>query len=81
LRLPRDRSGTPLPSPLARYGYVTTRQAGSHLRLTSTAKGIEHHVTVPRHRSLKIGTLASILSEVADYLDLEREKLASELFG
>ena len=81
MRLPRDLSGTQLASLLARYGYVTTRQTGSHLRLTSTVRGAEHHVTIPHHRSLKIGTLASILSEVADYLDLEREKLASELFG
>ncbi|NYE57789.1 putative RNA binding protein YcfA (HicA-like mRNA interferase family) [Carboxydothermus ferrireducens DSM 11255] len=33
-----------------------TRQTGSHIRLTTTLKG-EHHVTIPLHDPLKIGTL------------------------
>jgi predicted RNA binding protein YcfA (HicA-like mRNA interferase family) len=34
-----------------------TRQTGSHLRLTTLERG-EHHVTIPRHTSLRVGTLA-----------------------
>jgi predicted RNA binding protein YcfA (HicA-like mRNA interferase family) len=33
------------------FGYETTRQSGSHLRLISTARGREHRVTILRHRS------------------------------
>jgi len=33
------------------------------------------------HSSLRLGTLNSILSEIADYLGMERSELARELFG
>jgi predicted RNA binding protein YcfA (HicA-like mRNA interferase family) len=81
LKLPRDLSGIELASSLRRYGYEVTRQTGSHLRLTSMAKGTEHHVTIPRHKHLRVGTLSSILSDVASYLEMTRENLAEDLFG
>lgn len=81
MRLPRDLSGSALASSLRRYGYETTRQTGSHLRLTSTSKGAGHHVTIPRHAALKVGTLSAVLTDVATYLEIEREHLAEELFG
>jgi hypothetical protein len=43
--------------------------------------GTEHHVTVPAHKDLRLGTLGSILGSVADYLKKDRETLADELFG
>jgi predicted RNA binding protein YcfA (HicA-like mRNA interferase family) len=70
-----------LASLLRRHGYEITRQTGSHLRLTSVAKGSEHHITIPRHRHLRVGTLNAILADVASYLDMEREKLVEDLFG
>ncbi len=57
-----------------------TRQTGSHIRLTALLKGREHHVTVPAHRVLKVGTLSAIVSEVAHFLEIDREKLAGKLF-
>jgi hypothetical protein len=51
------------------------------MRLTSIFKGSQHHVTIPAHAHLKVGTLAEILSDVASYLDLSREQLVRELFG
>jgi predicted RNA binding protein YcfA (HicA-like mRNA interferase family) len=66
---------------LRRFGYDITRQTGSHIRVTSNFKGREHHVTIPAHKQLKVGTLAEILTDVASYLDLAREKLVQELFG
>jgi hypothetical protein len=42
--------------------------------------GTEHHMTIPAHRTLKLGTLASIVTEVATYLKKDREDLADELF-
>lgn len=80
MRLPRDLSGTDLARALGRYGYAVTRQTGSHLRLTTTQGG-EHHLTVPRHDPLRVGTLSSVLAEVARHLGTTRERLAKELFG
>jgi predicted RNA binding protein YcfA (HicA-like mRNA interferase family) len=81
LKLPRDLSGGELALLLARYGYGVTRQTGSHLRLTSTLKGPEHHVTIPQHKALKVGTLNAILTDVAAYLEMDRAELAEALFG
>jgi predicted RNA binding protein YcfA (HicA-like mRNA interferase family) len=66
---------------LRRYGYQVTRQTGSHLRLTSTIKTTQHHVTIPAHSPLKVGTLSGILSDIAAYLEMDRAALADELFA
>ena len=81
MRLPRDISGDELMRLLKRYGYQTTRQTGSHVRLTSTYRGDEHHITIPRHKNLRVGTLNSILKDIADYLAISKEELTRELFG
>jgi predicted RNA binding protein YcfA (HicA-like mRNA interferase family) len=80
MRLPRDVSGTDLAKALGRVGYHVVRQTGSHLRLTRDGS-TQHHITIPAHDPLKIGTLAAILSDVADHLRLDREKLLERLFG
>ena len=81
MKLPRDLSGRELAKMLERYGYHVTRQVGSHLRLTSTARGKQHHVTIPAHSALRVATLSSIVSDVAAYLDTDRDTLMRELFG
>jgi predicted RNA binding protein YcfA (HicA-like mRNA interferase family) len=56
------------------------RQTGSHLSLTRDGS-VQHHITIPAHDPLKIGTLAAILSDVTDHLQLDRDKLIERLFG
>ena len=80
MRLPRDLGGEELAALLGRYGYEVTRQTGSHMRLTTTQQG-EHHVTVPRHRSLRVGTLSAILRDVAEHLGMPRQELVETLFS
>jgi predicted RNA binding protein YcfA (HicA-like mRNA interferase family) len=80
LRLPRDLSGHELIRLLRRSDYEVTRQVGSHIRLQSSLRGYAHHLTVPDHRNLRLGTLSTILSDVAAYLNIERSKLELELF-
>ena len=79
MRIPRDLGGEELARLLRRYGYEVTRQTGSHLRLTTRLKG-EHHITILRHKPLKVGTLNSILKDVADHLGMEKGRLIRELF-
>ena len=80
MKLPRDISGDDLAKVLRKYGYVLTRQAGSHMRLTTQERG-EHHVTIPRHDPLKIGTLAAILADVAAHFEMSRQDLSAQLFS
>lgn len=79
--LPRDISGDELIRLLRRrYGYRAVRQRGSHVRLVTHIKGVEHHVSVPRHNPLKVGTLHSVLSRVTAYLEISQDALRRELF-
>jgi predicted RNA binding protein YcfA (HicA-like mRNA interferase family) len=80
MKLPRDLSGPDMIRLLAKLGYAVTRQAGSHVRLTTQEHG-EHHVTIPNHDLLKIGTLASILAAVAAHHGISRDELLIRLLG
>ena len=64
MKTPRDISGAELAKALRKLGYTITRQTGSHLRVTTLEKG-EHHEVVPNHSPIKLGTLKSILRNVA----------------
>jgi predicted RNA binding protein YcfA (HicA-like mRNA interferase family) len=80
MKLPRDVGGEEFAALLGRYGYKVTRQTGSHMRLTSSSKGLEHHITIPGHKPLKVGTLDNIVNEVAAYLEMDRQEVVKELF-
>ena len=81
MRLPRDVSGKGLAKALRCYGYEVTRQTGSHMRLTSERNGATHHVTIPDHKSLAVGTLAAVVRDVAGYVGLDRDEVVRDLFG
>ena len=80
MKLPRDLSGEELARLLGRVGYQVTRQTGSHMRLSRAAE-VEHHITIPRHGTLKVGTLSSILKDVAEHVGLDRQELIQELWA
>jgi hypothetical protein len=43
--------------------------------------GPEHHVTIPAHRAIRVGTLRQVLGEVATYLEMDLAALLDDLFG
>lgn len=79
MKLPRDLSGDALVKALSKLGYVVDRQTGSHLRLTTQENG-EHHITIPNHSPIKIGTLSAILRDVEDHFNLTRDECLTQLF-
>ncbi|HEX6623515.1 MAG TPA: type II toxin-antitoxin system HicA family toxin [Pyrinomonadaceae bacterium] len=78
MKLPRDVSGDDLAKALKALGYHVTRQSGSHLRLTTTEGG-DHHITIPRHDPVRIGTLAAILDDVAEHFEISRDELLTRI--
>ena len=80
MKIPRDISGEDLIKLVKPYGYSVTRQTGSHIRLSTEQNG-QHHITVSHHDPLKIGTLASILSDIALHFNITKQELFRELFG
>lgn len=83
MRLPRDLSGADLVGHLQRLGYAVSRQTGSHMRLTCAAGKThgEHHITIPNHDPLRIGTLAAILDSVSQHQGMTRDQLLQKLLG
>ena len=75
MRTPRDLDGSKLIRRLRKLGYEQTRQSGSHVRLTRWSDEGEHHVTVPLHSPLRVGTLNAILSDIAGHLGMSKEEL------
>ena len=83
MKLPRGLSGEKVARLLARhYAYRVARTRGSHMvtRLESPA-GKRHSVTVPRHRTVSVGTLDAIITDVARFLGKSKREVRETLFG
>ncbi len=78
MKLPRDCDGADLVRALRKFDYLVARQDGSHIRMVTQAHG-EHHVTIPNHWPIKVGTLHDILKSVAEHHDLTIDRLLAEL--
>ena len=78
-KIPRDISGQELINKLKKLGDKQTRQSGSHIRVTAENKGT-HHITIPNHPPLKIGTLSNILNDVAFHFGISKKNLTDQLF-
>lgn len=79
MRLPRDVSGRDLARALAGLGYATVRQSGSHIRLSRSAEPA-HQITIPDHSTLRVGTLAAIVADVAARQGLSKDEVLRRLF-
>jgi len=79
MRLPRDLTGKKLAKIVEVLGYKIERQTGSHIRLTTSKNG-EHHITIPNHSPIKIGTLNAILKDIANHFEITRDNLIDQLF-
>jgi predicted RNA binding protein YcfA (HicA-like mRNA interferase family) len=79
MRLPRDLTGKQFAKIVEVLGYRIERQTGSHIRLTTSKNG-EHHITIPNHSPIKIGTLNAILKDIANHFETTRDNLIDQLF-
>ena len=75
MKIPRDLTANDVIKMLSKLGYVVTRQKGSHIRLTSKLNDVEHHITIPDHSPIKLGTINNVLKYVAEKNKLTKEKL------
>ncbi len=78
MKIPRDLGARQLVQGLTRIGYEQSRQTGSHIRLSKKAP-VEHHVTIPNHDPIRIGTLNAILKDVARKNGLDRDELLRKI--
>lgn len=79
MKLPRDVEGKDLAKKLSGLGYEIVRQTGSHIRLTKAGKS-EHHITIPAHKNIKIGTLHSIFVDIAKHLKITKEEVINKIW-
>lgn len=79
-RIPRDISGNDLIKLLRKnFGYHVSRQTGSHIRCTTELNGV-HHITIPAHDPLKVGTLSAILTEISVHFSMTKGQVIDNLF-
>ncbi|MBN1501785.1 MAG: type II toxin-antitoxin system HicA family toxin [Spirochaetes bacterium] len=79
MKLPRDENSAALIKKLLKLGYQIDRQTGSHIRLTTNENG-KHSITIPNHNPVKIGTLNSILLEIAEHFKISKDQLINKLW-
>ncbi len=79
-KIPRDINASQFIKLLnKKYQYAVTRQSGSHIRISTTLSG-EHHVTIPNHNPIRLGTLSSIIHDIAYHFNKTKEQVVEELF-
>jgi len=79
MKLPRDLSGEELAAALCRkWGYVQVNQVGSHVIL-QTENPFPQRIAIPSHKSLRVGTLNSILRSVAAHKRVTRGAILGSL--
>ncbi len=78
MKTPRNLSGEDLIIALRVFGYSRVRQTGSHVQLVTQEKG-EHHLSIPLHFPLRIGTLNKILSLVGEHFGISKNEVLAKL--
>lgn len=78
MKSPRNIDAQQLIKALQIFGYAPGRQTGSHIRLTTLQNG-QHHITIPNHDPLRIGTLNAILTDVAQHLGISKQEVVEKL--
>ncbi len=79
MKLPRDISAQDLVKASKKLGYEVTRQVGSHIRLTTEQNG-QHHITIPNHDPIKIGTLSAIIADIANHFNITKDQVIQTLW-
>ena len=51
------------------------------MRLTRITEEGKYHITIPKHKDLKLGTLNSIIKDVAENVGVSRDELMDRLWG
>jgi len=81
LKIPRDVAAEELIKGLVSFGYEVSRQKGSHIRLTYTKGDSTHHITIPNHNPIKVGTLSGILNDLSLFHKREKEEIIKMVLG
>lgn len=79
MKIPRNISGKELVKALKIYDYAVVRQTGSHIMVTTQRNG-QHHLAIPNHNPIKMGTLNGIVSRVAIHFNMSKQEAFRELF-
>lgn len=79
MKLPRDLSGRELIAALCRgWEYVKVNQVGDHV-VSQTQTPFPHRIAIPDHKTLRVGTLNSILRSVSRHKGVDRQAILDSL--
>lgn len=74
--LPTNLFAPTLVKALSKIGYMSISQRGSHIKLKKDGK---RPITIPNHKPVRLGTLRSILTQVAAYEECSLDELLGKL--
>jgi predicted RNA binding protein YcfA (HicA-like mRNA interferase family) len=77
--LPRGLSGRQLMRLAEQLGYRYDRSSGSHVIYVLQRNGL-HHICIPDHKEISLGTLNDLLNDMARQLGLSKAELIAKLF-
>jgi predicted RNA binding protein YcfA (HicA-like mRNA interferase family) len=80
MKIPLSLSAKQLIKLLKVYGYETISQKGSHIKVTTNKDG-EHHLAIPNHDPIKIGTLNATIRQVAEHQGKSKKDIYGDLFS
>ena len=79
MKLPSDLSGHALVRALCRHwGYVEVNRVGSHI-VVQTQQPTPHRVSIPAHKTLRVGTLNAIFRSVANHKGVDRQEILDSI--
>ena len=79
MKLPRNLSGADLTNTLCKHwGYDKVRQSGSHIILVTQIPS-HQRIAIPNHKTLRIGTLHTILRSVSNHKKINRQDILDDL--
>lgn len=79
MKLPRDISGGELANVLCKHwGYSKVNQVGSHIVLQCEVPD-SHRISIPAHKSPRVGTLTAILRSVATHKNVSRDEIIASI--
>jgi predicted RNA binding protein YcfA (HicA-like mRNA interferase family) len=77
--LPRGLSGREFMRLAENLGYRYDRASSSHVIFILERSGL-HHVCIPDHKELSLGTLNDLLNSMAQQLRITKSELVKKLF-
>jgi predicted RNA binding protein YcfA (HicA-like mRNA interferase family) len=75
IKLPRNLDSNDFIKILKHLNYNKVHQKGSHIKFSKIINGSKQSITIPNHKPLKVGTLSSIIKQICQQNNFNKDYL------